>query len=144
MLLEFHSKITIKKLDRFSDYRGWLTEIFRKDIDKIYPVMAYISYTKRGAVRGPHEHKKQTDNFIFAGPGNVELYVWESWQHAKIIVGEKNPVMVTIPPGVVHGYKALSNAIIINLPDTLYKGVNKQEEIDEIRWEDDPTSPYII
>jgi len=32
----------------------------------------------------------------------------------------------------------------INMPDKLYKGVLKQDEIDEIRWEKDPESPYKI
>jgi len=30
------------------------------------------------------------------------------------------------------------------LPDKLYKGANKKEEIDEIRWEEDKNSPYKI
>ena len=32
----------------------------------------------------------------------------------------------------------------INLPDKLYKGDGKKEEIDEIRWEQDLESPYKI
>jgi len=47
---------------------------------------------------------------------------------------------------VVHGYKNISdiNALSINLPNALYLGKNKEEEIDEIRWEDDINSPYKI
>jgi dTDP-4-dehydrorhamnose 3,5-epimerase len=51
-----------------------------------------------------------------------------------------------VPPGVVHGYKCISQgpALSINLPDKLYKGVLKADEIDEIRWEEDKNSPYKI
>jgi dTDP-4-dehydrorhamnose 3,5-epimerase len=64
----------------------------------------------------------------------------------EIEVGEDNPCSVLVPPGVVHGYQCLSGvpALSINLPDKLYKGVLKQDEIDEIRWEQNPDSPYKI
>jgi dTDP-4-dehydrorhamnose 3,5-epimerase len=54
--------------------------------------------------------------------------------------------MVIVPPGVVHGYKCVSevDAYSINLPDKLFKGEGKKEEVDEIRWEDDKNSPYQI
>ena len=57
--------VVIRKVEKFSDERGWLCEIFRKDnIDEsISPVMSYISMTKPGIVRGPHEHLQQTDYF---------------------------------------------------------------------------------
>jgi len=35
-------------------------------------------------------------------------------------------------------------ALSINLPDKLYKGLNKQAEVDEIRWENVADSPYQI
>jgi len=51
-----------------------------------------------------------------------------------------------VPPGVVHGYKCVSaeGGMSINLPDKLYKGEGKVEEVDEIRWEDRKDSPYKI
>ncbi|MHB8904269.1 MAG: dTDP-4-dehydrorhamnose 3,5-epimerase family protein, partial [Patescibacteria group bacterium] len=61
-------------------------------------------------------------------------------------VGIDSPTLVVVPPGVVHGYKCISDipALSINLPDKLYKGEGKKEEIDEIRWELDSNSPYKI
>ncbi len=146
--------VIIKKLNKNIDERGWLMEIFREDDDDYQPVMSYISVTKSGVVRGPHEHVYQSDCFIFPGPGTFELYLWDrredsstKEQSLTIELGENNPTMVIVPPGVVHGYKCISkeSAMCINLPDKLYKGKNKQDaEIDEIRWEQDPKSPYKI
>jgi len=64
----------------------------------------------------------------------------------KIKVGASNPALVIVPPGVVHGYKCVSaeGGMSINLPDKLYKGEGKVEEVDEIRWEDRKDSPYKI
>ncbi len=145
--------VIIKKLNKFEDARGWLSEIWRRDEDDFQPAMGYVSVTKPGVSRGPHEHQFQSDVFVFFGPGSFKLYLWdrrensatqeESWSEE---VGENNPCLVIVPPGVVHGYKCVSEipAYCINLPDKLYRGEGKKEEVDEIRWEQDENSPYKI
>jgi dTDP-4-dehydrorhamnose 3,5-epimerase len=81
------------------------------------------------------------------------LYLWDRRENSETVgetleleVGENNPCLVTVPPGVVHGYKCISDipAFSINLPDKLYKGVGKAEKVDEIRWEKQADSPYKI
>lgn len=145
--------VIIKKLNKYTDDRGWLVEIFRDDEIDFKPAMSYVSSTKPNVVRGPHEHVNQSDCFVFVGPGSFELHLWDRRsgsdtenEYIKIEVGEKNPTMVIVPPGVVHGYKCVSDTDgwCINLPDKLYKGENKEEEIDEIRWEEDKDSKYKI
>ena len=140
--------VIIKKLQKNEDERGWLTEIYRMDeLSNYQPEMGYISATKPGVVRGPHEHVNQSDCFVFLGPGNFELYLWDKkGEEMKVEVGENNPVLAIVPPGVVHGYKCIGDidAWCINLPDKLYKGDKKSEEVDEIRWEQNPNSPYKI
>ncbi|MFC1615398.1 dTDP-4-dehydrorhamnose 3,5-epimerase family protein [Patescibacteria group bacterium] len=145
--------VIIKKLNKYNDKRGWLAEGYRKDEIDFNPAMLYISITKPKVIRGPHEHKEQSDFFIFLGSGDFELYLWDNRKKSKtyknkmrIKVGEKNPVKVIVPPGVVHGYKCISKieAMSFNLPDKLYKGNGKKEDVDEIRWEDDDNSPFKI
>lgn len=57
--------VVIEKLNKFSDDRGFLIEAFRKDSlpGDLQPVMSYVSYTKPGIARGPHDYLKQTDIF---------------------------------------------------------------------------------
>ncbi len=146
--------LIIKRLKKYTDERGWLAEVFRHDEVDYNPAMAYVSLTKPGVVRGPHEHRAQSDCFVFTGPGSFDLYLWDrraesktKGEHLKIRVGEDNPTMVIVPPGVVHGYKCVSeiDAYSINLPDKLYKGIGKNdEEIDEIRWEEVEDCEYKI
>jgi dTDP-4-dehydrorhamnose 3,5-epimerase len=145
--------VKIKKLARYEDERGWLTEIYRADELDLQPAMSYVSLTRPGVSRGPHEHEKQADIFVFIGPGEFDLHLWDrrtdsetNGQHEVLRVGENAPTLVTVPPGVVHGYKCVSDVAgwCINLPDKLYKGPEKREEIDEIRWEKDINSPYKI
>jgi dTDP-4-dehydrorhamnose 3,5-epimerase len=145
--------VIIKELKKFSDDRGWLTEIYRRDEVDLSPAMSYVSLTLPGVVRGPHEHVYQSDFFIFIGPGNFRLHLWDRREGSKtkgekleIELGLDNPCTVLVPPGVVHGYQCISDepALSINFPDKLYKGIRKQDEIDEIRWEKDENSPYKI
>lgn len=147
------SGIIIKKLTKNEDRRGWLAEIFREDELNYKPVMGYVSMTKPGVIRGPHEHNFQSDCFIFLGPGNFELHLWDRregsetrGEYLKIEVGENNPSLVIVPPGIIHGYKCVGDkdAYSINLPDKLYKGKGRKEEVDEIRWEDEEDSLYKI
>jgi len=145
--------LIVKELKKYDDERGWLCEIFREDeVDYKVP-MIYISETKPNVVRGPHEHKEQSDLFVFIGPGKFKLYLWDNRKDSEtyqekmeIEGGEDNLISVIVPPGVVHGYKCISDipAWGINLPNKLYRGKNKTEEIDEIRWEEDPNSPFKI
>lgn len=148
------NNVIIKKINKYEDARGWLAEFYRRDEVDYNPAMAYISVTKPGVARGPHEHRYQSDCFVFVGPGSYDLYLWDrreesttKGEHIKMEVGENNPTVVIVPPGVVHGYKCISevDAYSINLPDRLYKGIQKLDaEVDEIRWETDETSPYKI
>jgi len=147
--------VIIKKLTRFSDERGYLVETFRIDNlpDKITPVMSYTSYTKTGVARGPHEHEEQTDIFYFMGPGNFKIKLWDNRKNSKsfenyieMIGGKDNPIQIVVPPGVVHGYRNISeetDGMVINYPDKLYRGWGKKEEVDEIRHEDKEDEFYL-
>ncbi len=144
--------VEIKKLEKFPDDRGWLTEIFRRDETSYKPAMGYISQTKPKIVRGPHEHLKQSDFFIFLF-GKFRLYLWDNRKTAKnyrqletVEIDEDNPCSVLVPPGVVHAYRCVSEnaGYVINLPNKLYKGKGKKKEIDEVRWENKNNSPFVI
>jgi dTDP-4-dehydrorhamnose 3,5-epimerase len=117
---------------------------------EIYPVMAYLSLTFPGKSRGPHEHKEQTDCFCFLGIGTFQLSLWDNRPNSPtygnqivLTITEGELKRVIVPPGVVHGYKNIGSnpAYIFNLPNRLYKGWGRKEEVDEIRYEDKP-SPF--
>lgn len=136
--------VIIRPLRRFTDPRGWLTELFRDDElpEGFRPAMGYISVTHAGVARGPHEHRDQTDCFGFLS-GTFQLTLWErrpgGTPHKETHhVGESNPAFVVIPPGIVHAYKNVgdADAFVLNFPDRLYAGWGKAEPVDEIRHED--------
>ena len=142
--------VEIRELKPFEDQRGWLTEILRDDESGFRPVMSYLSMTKPGLVRGPHEHVDQTDYFCFIG--KFRLYLWDNRQGSptykqhKVVYTSDKPTVAIVPPGIVHAYKNMASieGLVINMPDRLYKGKEKRETVDEIRYEDDPSSPFRI
>jgi dTDP-4-dehydrorhamnose 3,5-epimerase len=147
--------VVIRDLRKFHDERGWLAELFRQDeiTSEYYPVMAYLSSTRPGVRRGPHEHVDQADFFCFMGPSNFKLRMWDrradspTFNHVMtLIVGEDNPKSVLIPLGVVHAYQNVGSrdGIVINCPNRLYKGEKKSEAVDEIRHEDDPDTIFTM
>lgn len=142
-----------RPLQRFDDARGWLCELFRHDElpAEYHPVMGYISATAPGVARGPHEHVEQADCFCFLGPSNFRLYLWDNRASSPTfrvyqteIAGADRPMMVVIPPGVVHAYKNIGDVpgIVINCPNRLYKGPGRKDAVDEIRHEEDPASEF--
>ncbi len=145
--------VIIKDLIKFEDCRGWLIELFRKDMieEDVFPQMSYISLTLPGIVRGAHEHAEQTDYFCFAGPSSFRLVLWDNrkesatYKNKTILnINERNPKIVIVPPGIAHAYKNIGEkpGLVINLPNRLYAGWGKKEKADEIRYESDPDSPF--
>jgi dTDP-4-dehydrorhamnose 3,5-epimerase len=140
--------IIIKELKQFHDDRGWLVETFREDEIDFNPVMSYVSMTKPGIARGPHEHREQSDYFCFFG--NFRLYLWDNrpdsptfGQHIFFDI-KGRPHIAIVPPKIVHAYKNIgeTDGLVINMPDRLYRGKDKTLPVDETRYEDDPASPY--
>ncbi len=147
--------IVVKPLAKYLDERGWLAELFRSDeIDpRFMPSMAYISMTRPGIARGPHEHREQADCFAFIGPSNFKVYLWDAREDSPtrgvkqvIYAGGDSPVMVIVPAGVVHAYKNIGgeDGIVFNAPNKLYAGEGKRSQVDEIRHEEEAGSLFIL
>ncbi len=141
------------RLSKYHDERGSLTELFRHDelAEEFFPQMAYVSFTKPGVQRGPHEHADQADLFCFIGPSTFNLRLWDNrpdsptFNHfVSLDAGEAAPTAVVVPKGVVHGYKNIGDVdgMVINCPNRLYMGSGRQDPVDEIRHEDDPFTRF--
>lgn len=138
--------VVVSAIQKHADERGWLAECFRHDeiSSEVYPAMAYLSITRPGITRGPHEHSEQTDYFCFFGPGNFKLVLWDNRDDSPtfnvrqvIFAGEDSPKLVIVPPGVVHGYRNIGSTEgqVLNFPNRLYAGPGRTGKVDEIRHE---------
>jgi dTDP-4-dehydrorhamnose 3,5-epimerase len=145
--------VVVKKLRKFVDERGWLTELWRNDEtgEGLSPAMCYASLTRPGFQRGPHEHVDQADWFCFFGPSDFLIVLWDNRpgsatyrRRMRMVVGENDPTLVVVPKGVVHGYRNIGgrDGLVLNLPNRLYAGEGRKSPVDELRHEDDPKTPF--
>ena len=128
--------IIIKNLKPILDERGYLQECFRSD----WPMynkfgQAYITIAFPNVVKAWHLHKIQMDNMTCVS-GNAKLVLCDNRKESstyknfkEIFFGEKNPLLVTIPPNIWHGFKAIGQEkiIVLNCPTELYNYGNPDE-----------------
>lgn len=128
--------VVLKSLRVIPDERGWLMEILRSD-DELFTQFGqvYLTTAYPGVVKAWHYHKKQTDNFTCVhGMMKVVLYDArpDSPTHGalmELFVGEKNPMLVSVPPGVYHGFKAVGTetAFFVSVPTLPYNYADPDE-----------------
>ena len=145
--------VVIRPLQKYSDARGWLMELFREDevAAEFMPAMGYVSMTAAGIARGPHEHRDQADFFAFIGPSDFRVTLWDNRTSSPtygnrqvVTAGQSAPTALIIPRGVVHAYRNIGpqEGMVLNFPNRLYAGKEKREPVDEIRHEADPKSEF--
>lgn len=128
--------IRVKKLKLIPDERGRLMEILRKDDPDFQGFgQVYLTTTYPGVVKAWHLHERQTDNLCCI-QGMIKLAVYDSREDSptykelnQFYIGVHNPALVTIPPGVYHGWMCVSEdeALIINTPSEAYDYGNPDE-----------------
>ncbi len=140
--------VKIKNLRVIPDERGRLTEILRRDEDLFKGFgQVYVTTAYPGVVKAWHCHQLQTDNLaVISGMAKVVLYDQrpESQTRGEILevfMGEHRPLLVQVPPGIWHGFKAIGpgEVLVMNCPDRPYN----HQQPDELRM--DPhagTIPY--
>jgi dTDP-4-dehydrorhamnose 3,5-epimerase len=121
--------VRTKALKVIPDERGRLMEILRVD-DEIFLRFGqvYMTTAYPGVVKGWHYHQKQTDHFAVVR-GMIKLVLFDRRADSptrgavnEFFLGEHQPLLVQIPPHVLHGFKCVSmeEAIVINCPTEVY------------------------
>ncbi len=129
--------VGIKKLSFHWDDRGFLTELLKFGEETYHPIQQTMySETLPGVVKAFHWHKRQWDIwFVVKGIAQVVLYDLREDSPTKgktqvIYAGEKNPLLISIPPYVAHGYRVLGSTpmgIIYHVTEP-YNPVSLDEE----------------
>ena len=121
--------VKTKKLNVFPDERGWLMEILRCD-DDIFKKFGqvYVTTAYPDVVKAWHLHKVQTDNFTCVC-GMMKVVLYDDRKDSKtyreineFFIGEKNPMLISVPPFVYHGFKAIGEktAYFLSVPTMPY------------------------
>ncbi|MCP4580792.1 MAG: dTDP-4-dehydrorhamnose 3,5-epimerase [candidate division Zixibacteria bacterium] len=127
--MELIDGVIEKKLKVIADERGRLSEILRSD-DEIFNKFGQVYFTTAysGVVKAWHYHKLQTDYFCTVR-GMTKLVLYDPREKSttyklinEFIMGDHNPMLITIPPMIYHGFTTISDheAIMINIPTEPY------------------------
>jgi dTDP-4-dehydrorhamnose 3,5-epimerase len=140
--------VRTRKLNPIPDERGYLMEMLRSDWEEFEKFgQVYVAAAYPGAVKAWHYHRLQTDHFIcLQGMAKVVLYDGREdsptyRQIEELFIGDLNPILVKIPPLVMHGFKGLGPGmtLMVNVPTELYN----YQEPDEYRLPPDTDQiPY--
>jgi dTDP-4-dehydrorhamnose 3,5-epimerase len=140
--------IKLKKLKVIPDERGRLQEILRADDEQFIKFgQVYFTTAYPGVVKGWHYHKIQTDN-ITVIRGMMKLVLYDARVNSpthgelmELFLGEHNPLLVYIPPMILHGMKCIGTeeAMALNIPTEPYNYVQPDEY--RLPW-DDSSIPY--
>lgn len=127
-----------RRVEYHSDQRGRLGELFtQRSLAWRTPAHIYLTTVDYGVTKAWHLHLAQTDNF-FCVWGRIQLALCDARIESptfgsvnQFILGEGSPLLVQIPPGVLHGFKGLwmPHSLVLNMADRVYR----LEDPDEIR-----------
>jgi dTDP-4-dehydrorhamnose 3,5-epimerase len=142
--------ITIKPIKRFSDERGFFTEVMRRDWKDLFTEdkieQANLSLTYPGVIRAWHRHLRgQTDYFIaLRGAIKICAYDEKTNELNEIISTGQDMQIVCMPGHYWHGFKAVGNepAMLLYFTTNLYDYANPDEE--RRAWNDPTLMPKSI
>ena len=141
-------QVLVVPLKKIVNERGHLMEVQRND-DRHYPGFgqAYVTATSPGVVKAWYRHLKQVDQIALV-KGALILVLYDTRDNSptcrtlqEIHLDEDNPVLVQIPPGIWHGFKALAAepTLLLHLNTIPFDFANTDE--DRLA-PDDPSIPY--
>jgi dTDP-4-dehydrorhamnose 3,5-epimerase len=121
--------VKLKELRLIADERGYLMEILRSD-DELFSRFGqcYVTAAYPGVVKAWHYHEKQTDCFcVLTGMAKVALYDAREGSPTEgtineFFMGERRRALLSIPPGVYHGFKNIGTGecLLLNIPSEPY------------------------
>lgn len=129
--------VVVKPLRVIPDDRGRLMEVLRAD-DPLFEKFGqvYVTTAYPGVVKAWHRHRKQRDCLtVVAGMAKIALYddrpdSATRGEVMEVVAGVHNPVLVTVPREVWHGFKCVSETecMVMNLVSECYDYKNPDEE----------------
>ncbi|MCR4406828.1 MAG: dTDP-4-dehydrorhamnose 3,5-epimerase family protein [Anaerolineae bacterium] len=114
--------VKVIRLTAHTDERGYLIEIARKaGGDEPHAVVHQfgqvylVGNPARGAIRAFHKHAELWDWF-FISHGSAKFVLKDDREDSptygemmQIVIGERNPTLLVVPPGVYHGWMSLED-----------------------------------
>lgn len=115
--------VIVIPLKKIPDERGYIMHMLRADAPHFQQFgEIYFSTAYPGIIKGWHEHTKQVQNYAVI-EGMIKLVLFDNRKDSstygelmELFIGDENYCLVTIPTGVINGYKCigLKRCIVAN------------------------------
>lgn len=115
--------VVIKQLTKIADERGSIMHMLKTEDDEFNAFgEIYFSTIYPGVIKGWHIHKEMELNYTVVS-GDIKMVLYDDREGSKtkgnlmeIFLGEKNYLLVKVPPQVWNGFKGigLKEAIVAN------------------------------
>ncbi len=131
--------VVVRELRWRADQRGALVELVRADDPELMAApfgQVYVTTVRPGVVKGWHRHRRQWDR-IACVSGHVLLGLVDGRAGSPtegaamgLLLGERTPAVVLVPPGVWHGLKNVgeSEAFVVNVVSEPHDRARPDEE----------------
>jgi quercetin dioxygenase-like cupin family protein/SAM-dependent methyltransferase len=135
-IMEYIEKIPgieVEKINpAFSDDRGKITDLLNRSINHVGLIT-----TRAGSVRGEHYHKLSTQySYILSGKFEVLVASVYNPKNVKKIILEEGE-LITIEPKTMHRFKAIEDAIMIDMISESRAGSKYEEDVVRVKMEED-------
>ena len=142
--------IVVKPLQRFSDERGFFTEVMRIDWKDLFLedtiAQANHSFTYPGMIRAWHRHLRGQNDYFLVLRGLIKICAFDdkTAELDEIISSGVDLQLVRIPGHYWHGFKALGNepSMLVYFTTNLYDSKNPDEE--RRLWNDQKLIPKLV
>lgn len=128
--------VKVIPLESRVDDRGYLIEVFRATDPEFHKFgqVYVVGDAVRGTIRAFHKHEVLWDYF-FIGHGSAKFALRDDRSGSPTyemmntyVIGEKNPSLIVVPPGVYHGWMALEDDTqLISIASEVYNRENPDE-----------------
>jgi dTDP-4-dehydrorhamnose 3,5-epimerase len=107
--------VRVIPLRRYSDERGWFTELRRESWLDRPSRQTNLSFSRQGVIRGLHYHERGQDDLFACVSGTARVVVLDrsSDETFTLDIGDENPVAVYIPGHHAHGFEALTDVLFL-------------------------------
>lgn len=130
-------EVVINPLRKMVNERGHLIEVQRSDDNHYLGFgQAYITSTTPGTVKAWYRHSTQHDQITLI-KGALHLVLYDTRANSKtcsllqhIYLVEDKPLLVQIPPGIWHGFKAMAAepTLLLHLNNIPFNFTNPDED----------------
>lgn len=128
--------VSVVDLETHYDDRGYLFEILR-EVDPYFTRFGQVYLVAdqaRGVIRAFHKHKTLWDWFCIVH-GSAKFVLQDDRENSPtygevmtVVVGERRPRLIAVPPGVYHGWMSLEDdTLLVSTGSEVYRRDNPDE-----------------